>query len=85
LPLTSIKTAWVSRKDVLPSIFGAIFGVDYHILSKDTYSVSQEEKVPEGKNLSAGFGSRLRRGSLYTYAKRWCTKVALGHHREDIR
>ncbi len=58
-------------------------GVDYHILEQDTYSVVKE-KTPEGKTF-CGLCSRLRRGSLYTYAKKiGATKIALGHHREDI-
>lgn len=58
-------------------------GVDFHILEQDTYSVVKE-KTPEGKTF-CGLCSRLRRGSLYTYAKKiGATKIALGHHREDI-
>lgn len=58
-------------------------GVDYHILEQDTYSIVME-KTPEGKTY-CGLCSRLRRGSLYTYAKKiGATKIALGHHREDI-
>ena len=67
---------------VLPKYLSEL-GVDYHILEQDTYSVVKE-KVPEGKTF-CGLCSRLRRGSLYTYAKKiGATKVALGHHREDI-
>lgn len=67
---------------VLPEYLSAL-GVDYHILEQDTYSVVKE-KVPEGKT-TCGLCSRLRRGSLYTYAKKiGATKIALGHHREDI-
>lgn len=69
-------------EDVLPKYLSDL-GVDYHILEQDTYSVVKE-KVPEGKTF-CGLCSRLRRGSLYTYAKKiGATKVALGHHREDI-
>ena len=58
-------------------------GVDYHILERDTYSVVKE-KTPEGKTTCA-LCSRLRRGSLYGFAEEiGATKVALGHHREDI-
>ncbi|WP_163558579.1 tRNA 2-thiocytidine(32) synthetase TtcA [Halomonas sp. NO4] len=58
-------------------------GVDYHILERDTYSVVKE-KTPEGKTTCA-LCSRLRRGSLYGFAEQiGATKVALGHHREDI-
>lgn len=58
-------------------------GVDFHIIEQDTYSIVKE-KTPEGKTF-CGLCSRLRRGSLYSYAKQiGATKVALGHHREDI-
>ena len=58
-------------------------GVDYHILERDTYSVVKE-KTPEGKTTCA-LCSRLRRGSLYGFAEEiGATKVALGHHREDM-
>ncbi|WP_459868402.1 tRNA 2-thiocytidine(32) synthetase TtcA [Halomonas shantousis] len=58
-------------------------GVAYHILERDTYSVVKE-KTPEGKTTCA-LCSRLRRGSLYGFAKEiGANKVALGHHREDI-
>ena len=67
---------------VLPKYLSEL-GVNYHILEQDTYSVVKE-KVPEGKTF-CGLCSRLRRGSLYTYAKKiGATKIALGHHREDI-
>lgn len=67
---------------VLPKYLSEL-GVDFHILEQDTYSVVRE-KVPEGKT-TCGLCSRLRRGSLYTYAKKiGATKIALGHHREDI-
>lgn len=67
---------------VLPTYLTEL-GVDFHILEQDTYSVVKE-KVPEGKTF-CGLCSRLRRGSLYTYAKKiGATKIALGHHREDI-
>ncbi|WP_148253505.1 tRNA 2-thiocytidine(32) synthetase TtcA [Aidingimonas lacisalsi] len=67
---------------VLPEYLDGI-GVDYHILERDTYSIVKE-KTPEGKTTCA-LCSRLRRGSLYGYAEEiGATKVALGHHRDDI-
>ncbi|MDN3557338.1 tRNA 2-thiocytidine(32) synthetase TtcA [Halomonas maura] len=67
---------------VLPAYLDGL-GVDYHILERDTYSVVKE-KTPEGKTTCA-LCSRLRRGSLYGYAEEiGATKIALGHHREDI-
>jgi tRNA 2-thiocytidine biosynthesis protein TtcA len=57
--------------------------VQYHILEQDTYSVVTDI-VPEGKTM-CGLCSRLRRGILYTFARRnGFTKIALGHHRDDI-
>ncbi|WP_035591770.1 tRNA 2-thiocytidine(32) synthetase TtcA [Halomonas sp. KM-1] len=67
---------------VLPEYLERI-GVEYYILERDTYSVVKE-KTPEGKTTCA-LCSRLRRGSLYGFAEEiGATKVALGHHREDI-
>ncbi|MBA2780731.1 tRNA 2-thiocytidine(32) synthetase TtcA [Billgrantia kenyensis] len=67
---------------VLPDYLERI-GVEYYILERDTYSVVKE-KTPEGKTTCA-LCSRLRRGSLYGFAEEiGATKVALGHHREDI-
>ncbi|MGB7391712.1 tRNA 2-thiocytidine(32) synthetase TtcA, partial [Marinomonas sp.] len=58
-------------------------GVDFHILERDTYSIVKEI-VPEGKT-TCGLCSRLRRGSLYGFAEEiGATKIALGHHRDDI-
>lgn len=69
-------------EQVLPEYLESI-GVDYHILERDTYSVVKE-KTPEGKTTCA-LCSRLRRGSLYGFAEEiGATKIALGHHREDI-
>ncbi|MFC2991185.1 MULTISPECIES: tRNA 2-thiocytidine(32) synthetase TtcA [Halomonas] len=67
---------------VLPEYLASI-GVEYRILERDTYSVVKE-KTPEGRTTCA-LCSRLRRGSLYGFAEEiGATKVALGHHREDI-
>lgn len=67
---------------VLPDYLGGI-GVPFHILEKDTYSIVTE-RVPEHKTY-CGLCSRLRRGSLYGFAEQiGATKIALGHHRDDI-
>lgn len=67
---------------VLPDYLSRI-GVPFHILEKDTYSVVKSV-VPEGKT-TCGLCSRLRRGSLYGFAREiGATKIALGHHRDDI-
>jgi tRNA 2-thiocytidine biosynthesis protein TtcA len=58
-------------------------GVPYHVIEQDTYSVVKRV-VPEGKTLCS-LCSRLRRGALYAFAKKeGFTKIALGHHRDDI-
>ena len=67
---------------VLPTYLRAL-GQPFEILEQDTYSVVKRV-VPAGKTL-CGLCSRLRRGALYTHAQRGgFTRVALGHHRDDI-
>ena len=69
-------------EQVLPD-FLAQMDVPYYILEKDTYSIVTEV-VPAGKT-TCGLCSRLRRGSLYGFAQDiGATKIALGHHRDDI-
>jgi tRNA 2-thiocytidine biosynthesis protein TtcA len=67
---------------VLPEYLTAL-GVPFHIIEKDTYSIVKEI-IPEGKT-TCGLCSRLRRGTLYSFADEiGATKIALGHHRDDI-
>ncbi len=67
--------------DVLPNFFQS-FDIPYHIETQDTYSIVTD-KVPENKTYCS-LCSRLRRGIIYSTAKRLgCDTVVLGHHRED--
>src|SRR5262245_7631431 len=67
---------------VLPEYLEALH-VPYRIIEQDTYSVVKRV-IPEGKTM-CGLCSRLRRGALYRFAsENGITKIALGHHRDDI-
>ena len=69
-------------EDILPNYLSEL-GVPFHIIEEDTYSQVQS-RVPEGKT-TCGICSRLRRGVLYGFARdNGVTKIALGHHRDDI-
>jgi tRNA 2-thiocytidine biosynthesis protein TtcA len=67
---------------VLPEYLAGL-GVEYRIIEQDTYSVVKRV-IPEGRTM-CGLCSRLRRGALYRFAaENGITKLALGHHRDDI-
>jgi tRNA 2-thiocytidine biosynthesis protein TtcA len=67
---------------VLPDYLRSL-GVDFHVIEQDTYSVVKR-LVPEGRTMCS-LCSRMRRGALYRYAaSNGISKVALGHHRDDI-
>ncbi len=69
-------------KEILPNYLSNL-GVEYKIITEDTYS-TVKRVIPEGKT-TCGLCSRLRRGILYRVAKEiGATKIALGHHRDDI-
>ena len=68
--------------NVLPEYLDEL-GIEYHVLEEDTYSVVKRV-IPEDKTY-CGLCSRLRRGIIYRFAReQGYTKIALGHHREDI-
>jgi len=67
---------------VLPEYLQRL-NVPFHIIEQDTYSVVKRV-IPEGRTM-CGLCSRLRRGALYRFAaENGITKIALGHHRDDI-
>ena len=67
---------------VLPEYLDSL-GVPYHVIEQDTYSVVRRV-IPEGRT-QCGLCSRLRRGALYRFAREnGYTRIALGHHRDDI-
>ena len=67
---------------VLPDYLDQL-GIEYYIINRDTYSVVKQ-KIPEGAT-TCGLCSRLRRGTLYSFAEDIkATKIALGHHRDDM-
>jgi tRNA 2-thiocytidine biosynthesis protein TtcA len=69
-------------EEVLPNYLSQL-GVPFHIIEHDTYSIVKRV-IPEGKT-TCSLCSRLRRGTLYSFAREHkVTKIALGHHREDI-
>src|SRR5580658_8845020 len=68
--------------EVLPRYLETL-GVPFRIIEQNTYSVVKRV-IPEGKTM-CGLCSRLRRGALYRYAaENGITKIALGHHRDDM-
>ena len=69
-------------EEVLPAYLETL-SIPFYILERDTYSVVKSV-IPEGKT-TCGLCSRLRRGTLYGFAEEiGATKIALGHHRDDI-
>lgn len=67
---------------ILPDYLTSI-GVEYHIVTENTYGIVKQ-KIPEGKT-TCSLCSRLRRGILYrTASELGVSKIALGHHRDDI-
>ena len=68
--------------EVLPNYLKTL-GIPWQVIEQDTYSVVKRV-IPEGRTM-CGLCSRLRRGALYRHAREHgCTKIALGHHRDDL-
>ena len=80
---TSIRNSRASPAEVLPAYLAGTSACPFHIENQDTYS-TVKRLIPEGKTMCS-LCSRLRRGILYRVASELgATKVALGHHRDDM-